>query len=383
MGGDLLLTVSEDQDSLALFSCLDGQVLKFDATIGDWFCDTDIDTLGVLSCSQGQSAIYDEGLSGWVCGTAAGTLGNLSCQDGELAAFNNGVWSCEALANLFDQDGDGFSVWDDCDDADPSSNNKQEDLDCDGYAASEDCDNADPSSTIVADDADCDGILTADDCDDSDPSSTILLIDQDCDGALTADDCDDTDPLIAPHLPEICGDGIDNDCSGSDASCWSGPATFTTCAQVGRYPPTQSDCDTDYSGTILEGEVSVDEGIQSWQVPATGLFRIEVYGAGSGPNLNYGTGYTGRGAYLSGEFELTEGETLKFLVGQQGDESLRVGGPGGGTFVVTSDDEPLIVLVAVEQRETIKISRWLWRVFCGCHRLNHCKVRRRRLFWRL
>ena len=121
MAGDLLLTVSEDQDSLALFSCLDGQVLKYDATIGDWFCDTDIDSLSVLSCTQGQSAIYDEGLSGWVCGDAAGALGSLSCQEGELAAFNNGAWSCQALENIFDQDGDGFSVWDDCDDNNPSS----------------------------------------------------------------------------------------------------------------------------------------------------------------------------------------------------------------------------------------------------------------------
>ncbi len=38
--------------------------------------------------------------------------------------------------------------------------------------------------------------------------------DGDGDGALCSQDCDDGDPAIAPGMPEICDDGIDQDCSG-------------------------------------------------------------------------------------------------------------------------------------------------------------------------
>jgi hypothetical protein len=116
--------------------------------------------------------------------------------------------------------------------------------------------------------------------------------------------------------------------------------TFTNCGQEGRSGPSQEQCDIEYEEGVVT--VTVDNGIQEWTVPETGAYTIEVWGAQGGPRKGYDNDNINRGgtgAILSGDFSLTEDLVLKIIVGQRGRES----GGGGGTFVATSENIPLIV----------------------------------------
>lgn len=106
-------------------------------------------------------------------------------------------------------------VGDDCDDSDPAVHPGATET-CDGV--DEDCDGAvDDDATDSATwyrDADGDGVgnaaVTAAAC--SAPEGYVAL----------SGDCDDTDAAVSPLLPEVCGDGLDNDCAG-DADPRCGP----------------------------------------------------------------------------------------------------------------------------------------------------------------
>ena len=69
----------------------------------------------------------------------------------------------------------------------------------------------------------------------------------------------------------------------------SGSRTFTNCSKTGKYGPNQTECNTAYSGTNLNGEVTVNNGIQEWTVPSNGTYTIIAYGAqGGGPQGGLG-----------------------------------------------------------------------------------------------
>jgi hypothetical protein len=113
--------------------------------------------------------------------------------------------------------------------------------------------------------------------------------------------------------------------------------TFTNCSATGQYGPTQGQVNNAYAGTNLAGNVTSNNGIQVWTVPATGSYRIEAFGAQGGGNNQFG-----RGAQIRGDFNLTAGQQLQILVGQQGGY-YQSGSGGGGSFVVTSANVPLLI----------------------------------------
>ena len=55
--------------------------------------------------------------------------------------------------------------------------------------------------------------------DDSKGTYTPPPVDLDLDGFDEFEDCDDSRPDVNPDAPEICGDGVDNDCIDGDAIC--------------------------------------------------------------------------------------------------------------------------------------------------------------------
>ena len=173
----------------------------------------------------------------------------IDCDDGDPAINPNADERCngtdddcdgaidegaaDARTWFYDDDGDGFG-----DPADPTSG-------CDAPQGTVqnngDCDDLDsavsPSAAEICNglDDDCDGridvgavdmIRLYDDADDDgygDPASEHIGCEADDNDVTRADDCDDTTDLVNPSVPEVCRDGLDNDCDGSSNSCgWRG-----------------------------------------------------------------------------------------------------------------------------------------------------------------
>lgn len=120
--------------------------------------------------------------------------------------------------------------------------------------------------------------------------------------------------------------GVDS-CSGTTIY------NFTTCGVTGRTGPNQTQVNTAYTSTNLNGNVTSLAGIQLWVVPASGLYTIKAVGAaGSGTN-------GGRGAGMQGDFSLTAGDSLLIVCGQQGDfpNTGNSATGGGGSYVCIVD----------------------------------------------
>ncbi len=110
-----------------------------------------------------------------------------------------------------DRDGDGFGADDDFEYACSRP---------DGTAATnDDCDDADPEvgpPSLWYADSDGDGHGAGDPLD---PVPTCDAPDGRARPEWVGLDCDDADPAVSPSAPEICDDGIDQDCDGEDPPC--------------------------------------------------------------------------------------------------------------------------------------------------------------------
>ena len=190
----------------------------------------------------------------------SGSLGGAPLD--EIQVSCNTALTLESTALSFsacsDVDGDGYNDaacgGDDCNDADGLINPGVLEI-CDN-TIDEDCSGADLTSDIDGDTYTAAGCVGGDDCDDTD-AAINPGVDADGDGSNACDDCNDTPGIgafIFPGNPEICGNGVDEDCSGADALADVDLDTYTNIACGG------DDCDdTDASinvGVDADGDGS-------------------------------------------------------------------------------------------------------------------------------
>ena len=121
--------------------------------------------------------------------------------------------------------------------------------------------------------------------------------------------------------------------------------TFTTLGAQGLKGPTDT---SGYQGTNLQYKVTLDNGIQIWQVPLNGSYAIEAWGASGAEGRQTDDSSSsaragGKGAYMKGFFNLTRGTLVKILVGQTGSVGTTGKPLPGGTFVVLFSGIPLII----------------------------------------
>ncbi|KAF7653444.1 hypothetical protein LDENG_00082740, partial [Lucifuga dentata] len=97
---------------------------------------------------------------------------------------------------------------------------------------------------------------------------------------------------------------------------------FHTCGAVGPEGPTPTQCSNSYRNSnvnVTVGTRGPFKGIQMWQVPETGTYRITAYGAAGGRSVLAMS--RSHGVYITGDFMLKKGEVLHVLVGQQGEDA--------------------------------------------------------------
>ena len=220
----------------------------------------------------------DPGAFAWACEAPAGMVDNADdCDDTDASIGPIQTW-------YLDGDGDGFGGGvgledctrpagyladsSDCDDADPDRS----------PAAAEVCDGIDNDCNSLVDDDDAgldlatarDFYADSDGDGAGDPAVATTACALPADHAETADDCDDSEPLAAPGLTEICGDGIDNDCSGEASVCLLS-GTLPLSSSGITFASTLSFAST--GSTVVGGRDLTGDGISDLLVTATSADR--------------------------------------------------------------------------------------------------------------
>ena len=213
---------------------------------------------------------------------------------------------------LLDEDGDGFTADEDCDDSNAAINPDATEI-CDGV--DNDCDgtidqNAEDVSTWYADE-DGDGFGNADDPQEACDTPDDFVSDN--------TDCNDDEARIFPGAEEVC-DGLDNDCSGQtdEEACTDCTQvsyqdhTYQFCADTKTWTDARDQCTLwGYSLTTIEDEAE-DQMFNEY------ITRTEIGSAWIGLN--------DRGEENEGNFTWVSGLESSYVDGWSANEPNSYGG---------------------------------------------------------
>lgn len=220
------------------------------------------------------------------------------CDDSDLSTTDTCLNNCSCINtfNCTDLDGDGYNITAEC--------NGNGMPDCDVNNASRWVD------TLYFYDSDGDGYGV------SDNNITLCTDGGDIVGySMIGGDCNDGDSNIHPGATEICGDGIDNDCSGSDASC---PSTSSSSSSS-----SSSSGSGDDEGPSADFSLSVDTLILELRQGQSDQEEFVVTNNGS-ESLDFSLSYNSNMFFIpirSFSLDVGESETVKVNFGLSEDQS--------------------------------------------------------------